>query len=48
VLLDQAPWRLRTGGGIANIAGTVLELMGLPIPKKMKPSLLLESVQRPG
>lgn len=48
VLLDKAPWRLRTGGGIANIAGTVLELMGLPVPKKMKPSLLLESVQRPG
>ncbi|TQV63642.1 MAG: 2,3-bisphosphoglycerate-independent phosphoglycerate mutase [Halothiobacillaceae bacterium] len=47
VIIDEQPWRLRTGGGIANIATTVLELMGLPAPKKMKPSLLLGPIQRP-
>ncbi|WP_410474591.1 2,3-bisphosphoglycerate-independent phosphoglycerate mutase [Guyparkeria sp. TX1] len=42
IVIDKTPVRLRTGGGIANIAATVLELMGLPLPKKMKRSLLLE------
>jgi 2,3-bisphosphoglycerate-independent phosphoglycerate mutase len=42
-LIDETEPRLRTGGGIANIAATVLELMGLPVPKKMKRSLLLNS-----
>ena len=46
VVIDEAPMRLRTGGGIANIAATVLELMGLPAPKKMKHSLILESIKR--
>ncbi len=41
IVIDEHPWRLRTGGGIANIAATVLELMGMPVPKKMKHSLLL-------
>jgi 2,3-bisphosphoglycerate-independent phosphoglycerate mutase len=41
LLIDETPSRLRTGGGIAHIAATVLELMGLPVPKKMKRSLLL-------
>lgn len=43
LLIDETPSRLRTGGGIAHIAATVLELMGLPVPKKMKRSLLLNS-----
>lgn len=43
LLIDETEPRLRTGGGIANIAATVLELMGLPVPKKMKRSLLLNS-----
>ena len=42
MVIDQTPVRLRNGGGIANIAATVLELMGLPLPKKMKRSLLLD------
>lgn len=41
ILIDDQRPRLRTGGGIANIAATVLELMGLPVPKKMKRSLIL-------
>ena len=44
VILDEERWRLRSGGGIANIAATVLQLMGLPLPKKMKRSLLLSKV----
>ncbi|MEW6445690.1 MAG: 2,3-bisphosphoglycerate-independent phosphoglycerate mutase [Pseudomonadota bacterium] len=48
VIIDEQPWRLRTGGGISNIAATVLELMGLPAPKKMKPSLLLSPAARLG
>ncbi|MDD3608986.1 MAG: 2,3-bisphosphoglycerate-independent phosphoglycerate mutase [Halothiobacillaceae bacterium] len=47
ILIDEHPWRLRTGGGIFNIAATVLELMGLPVPKKMKSSLLLSPIQAP-
>ncbi|MDG4868242.1 2,3-bisphosphoglycerate-independent phosphoglycerate mutase [Guyparkeria sp. 1SP6A2] len=42
LVIDETPARLRNGGGIANIAATVLELMGLPLPKKMKRSLLLD------
>jgi 2,3-bisphosphoglycerate-independent phosphoglycerate mutase len=47
VVIDPQPRHLRTGGGIANIAATVLELMGLPVPKKMKTSLLLDAIKRP-
>ena len=47
IVIDEQPWRLRTGGGIYNIAGTVLELMGLPVPKKMKNSLLLAPIKAP-
>lgn len=44
MVIDEQRWRLRTGGGLANIAPTVLELMGLPRPKKMKKSLLLQAL----
>ncbi len=44
LVIDEAEPRLRTGGGIAHIAATVLELMGLPVPKKMKRSLLLNPI----
>jgi 2,3-bisphosphoglycerate-independent phosphoglycerate mutase len=44
LLIDETEPRLRTGGGIAHIAATVLELMGLPVPKKMKRSLLLNPI----
>ncbi|HQT43258.1 MAG TPA: 2,3-bisphosphoglycerate-independent phosphoglycerate mutase [Halothiobacillus sp.] len=47
LLIDETEPRLRTGGGIANIAATVLELMGLPVPKKMKRSLLLNPIGAP-
>ncbi|MBU0500180.1 MAG: 2,3-bisphosphoglycerate-independent phosphoglycerate mutase [Gammaproteobacteria bacterium] len=44
LVIDEVPWQLATGGGIANIAPTVLELMGLPKPPEMIDSLLLKAV----
>ncbi|MGC9458092.1 MAG: 2,3-bisphosphoglycerate-independent phosphoglycerate mutase [Halothiobacillaceae bacterium] len=44
IIIDEQAWRLRNGGGIYNVASTVLELMGLPAPRKMKSSLLLGPV----
>lgn len=46
LVLDERPWRLATGGGIKNIAPTVLQLMGLPQPEQMpSESLLLSSLK---
>jgi 2,3-bisphosphoglycerate-independent phosphoglycerate mutase len=43
MLLDPGRWRLTTGGGLADVAPTVLALMGVPQPKAMTGhSLLLE------
>ncbi len=43
LVIDQVTWRLATGGGLSNIAPTLLQLMGLQKPKAMKgKSLLLE------
>ncbi len=45
LILDKSFWRLRTGGGLGNIAPTILELMGLEQPKGMQcKSLLLEEM----
>nr|HPQ96959.1 2,3-bisphosphoglycerate-independent phosphoglycerate mutase [Thiolinea sp.] len=33
LVMDQQQWRLSTGGGLSNIAPTVLQLMGLPRPE---------------
>jgi len=43
LLIDPEFKRLTTGGGIVNVAGTVLELMGLPRPAGMAKSLLLHA-----
>jgi len=44
-VLDQSFWRLRTGGGLGNIAPTILELMGLEQPKGIQcKTLLLEEM----
>ncbi|OGT88379.1 MAG: phosphoglycerate mutase (2,3-diphosphoglycerate-independent) [Gammaproteobacteria bacterium RIFOXYA12_FULL_61_12] len=48
LVIDEVPWQLATGGGIANIAPTVLELMGLPRPPEMLDSLLLQPVSGGG
>ncbi len=45
LVMDESHWRLSTGGGLSNLAPTVLQLMGLPQPKGMSSgSLLLEKV----
>ncbi|MEE9328353.1 MAG: 2,3-bisphosphoglycerate-independent phosphoglycerate mutase [Cocleimonas sp.] len=45
LIIDKAYWRLRTSGGLSNIAPTVLHLMGLTKPKAMTcQSLLLEEM----
>ncbi len=45
LIIDEVNWRLSTGGGLANIAPTLLQLMGLPKPAGMTgSSLLLERV----
>jgi 2,3-bisphosphoglycerate-independent phosphoglycerate mutase len=48
MVMDQSRWRLNTGGGLADIAPTVLALMGIPQPVHMTGrSLLLEEVPQP-
>jgi len=43
LVIDEVPWRLGTGGNLSAIAPTLLQLMGIEQPKKMKgKSLLLE------
>jgi 2,3-bisphosphoglycerate-independent phosphoglycerate mutase len=47
LVADSVPWRLRTGGGIACIAPTVLHLMGLRKPAAMPAESLLLGPVRP-
>jgi len=44
MIIDEQTWKLSCCGGLVNIAPTVLQLMGLKVPKKMASSLLLEAV----
>lgn len=45
MVMDSTRWRLTTGGGLADVAPTVLALMGVPKPKAMGGhSLLLEEI----
>jgi 2,3-bisphosphoglycerate-independent phosphoglycerate mutase len=41
LVVDEVPWRLSVGGGIKDLAPTVLALMGLPTPKEMDGRSLL-------
>lgn len=46
LIVDNTAWRLATGGGLSNIAPTVLQLMGLSKPAEMPAhSLLLQPVR---
>ena len=46
LVIDEQPWQLSCEGGLANIAPTVLDLMGLTIPPGMQAtSLLLKALQ---
>ncbi len=45
LIIDQSYWRLRTSGGLSNIAPTVLHLMGLTKPEGITcKSLLMEEM----
>ncbi len=44
MIIDEQIWKLSCCGGLVNIAPTVLQLMGLHVPKKMASSLLLAAV----
>jgi 2,3-bisphosphoglycerate-independent phosphoglycerate mutase len=44
MVADEQVWRLSSNGGLANIAPTVLQLMGLPVPAVMASPLLLEAL----
>jgi 2,3-bisphosphoglycerate-independent phosphoglycerate mutase len=46
LIVDPLTWQLSVGGSLANIAPTVLDLMGLPVPNGMTArSLLLRPVR---
>jgi 2,3-bisphosphoglycerate-independent phosphoglycerate mutase len=44
MIVDQQTWKLSCCGGLVNIAPTILQLMGLRVPKKMASSLLLQAM----
>lgn len=47
LIMDKDNWKLSCNGSLSNVAPTILELMGLPVPGTMKSgSLLLKSYQR--
>jgi 2,3-bisphosphoglycerate-independent phosphoglycerate mutase len=49
MVVDKDNWRLSCAGGLASVAPTVLQLMGVEAPAAMSaPSLLLERLARPG
>jgi 2,3-bisphosphoglycerate-independent phosphoglycerate mutase len=46
LIIDSRNWQLTTGGGLVNIAPTVLQLMGLSKPPEMVDSLLLKPLNK--
>jgi 2,3-bisphosphoglycerate-independent phosphoglycerate mutase len=44
VAKDDASWRLRDGG-LRDVAPTLLELLGLPVPERMTGASLLSSLK---
>ncbi len=44
MIIDEQVWKLSSDGGLANIAPTVLKLMGLQVPEEMEQSLLLKAL----
>ena len=41
LVVDEENWQLSSAGGLSNVAPTILELMGLPIPEEMGAASLL-------
>ena len=44
MVLDEANWQLSSAGGLANVAPTILQLMGLKPAEQMTDSLLLRKL----
>ena len=44
MIADEQIWQLSSDAGLANIAATVLQLMGLQVPDEMASSLLLKAL----
>jgi 2,3-bisphosphoglycerate-independent phosphoglycerate mutase len=44
MVLDEANWQLSSAGGLANVAPTILQLMGLKPAAQMTDSLLLRKL----
>jgi len=44
MILDEANWQLSSAGGLANVAPTILQLMGLKSAEQMADSLLLREL----
>jgi 2,3-bisphosphoglycerate-independent phosphoglycerate mutase len=41
LVIDEVPWRLKTSGGLHNVAPTILHMMGLKQPEEMPGNSLL-------
>jgi len=41
LVVDEDNWQLSSAGGLSNVAPTVLQLMGLPVPEQMSAGSLL-------
>lgn len=48
LIIDEHGWQLNTGGGLANVAPTILQLMGLHRPPTMEEESLLLKPQMLG
>lgn len=46
MIMDSDNWKLSCNGSLANVAPTILQLMGIRPPQSMAPSLLLKSFKR--
>ena len=46
MVIDKQMWQLSCTGGLANIAPTILQLMGLVRPASMEPSLLIRAYEQ--
>ena len=44
LVMDEANWQLSSGGGLANVAPTILQLMGITPAAEMNSSLLLRKL----
>ena len=44
IISDRVKWKLKNKGGLSNIAPTILQIMGLPVPESMTNRSILQEV----